>query len=953
MLKYSFLSRRLIVLVGWFLSLWAGFSLIPAKATDNASQTTTVNCTVLINEFMSARQRVIADEDGDHEDWIELYNCTNQPINLEGWALSDRYDRPEQWRFPAVEIPAQGFLLVWASGKDRNDFSNDQALHTNFRIAASGEPLLLSDADGRLIDEIPPLALGAHEVAGRHPDGDPHVSILADASPLDSNRMVIAPAWIDPPTFSHDSGFYGKEFKLQLSHPDPEVSIYYTLDGSEPDPDNLEGSSYKYKNSYQQPPQEEGQPVVIKDNFLYNEYRTHPYKKAIPIRDRRWEPDRISQISTTFDEQPDYFPQPIEADHWVNDVVYQVNRVIKEFNRGIRRLNKLGNRAIRKYYKITTGEVRPLGNRRFVAYVPEIHYRKYEYSFKGTPVRAIAVKNTEGRITTSAIATNTYFIGEQKQFDLPIIAITVPEKDLFDYDDGIFVAGRLHDEWVAIQDGDKISPYQRPVNWKERMDVAGSFEFFEVEPEGKDFYLKKATYRVHGNASRASNLKSIRVYPQYSATGDEIETDVFKDGSIIGPGRLILRNSGNQVHDYRKTYFADAYRQTIMEGLAFGVQRYRPAVVFLNGEYNGIMNIRDRLDKFYLKNVYDVEADKIDLLKKNKEVQHGGRELWDRFEKDLNEELNDDSYFQKLKKFFDEESFTDYIAAQVFIQNIDWPGNNIRYWRFQNESWEQGNPYHPEDGRWRWIMYDTDASSKDVNYNMLEYAASPEATTNYNPPWSTYVFRRLLLNDRYRNYFITRFADLLNSFWGSNRTLGILKQLKENISNEMPRHIQRWGTHSDLQQWERYVNELSEFMEKRPAIQRQHLQEFFNLGDLYQLRIKVQLEEGGQFLSADKAAIIQLNTLSLGVTDDELEKPVAASARATNMEKYLALPWSGEYFSGMPIQLSVQPRSGYQFSHWQGDAVPESLRQNPKLTLTPQANTTVTAVMVKAQGAAP
>src|SRR5699024_6877262 len=241
--------------------------------------------------------------------------------------------------------------------------------------------------------------------------------------------------------------FYDKGFTLKHSHPHENVIIYYTLDGSEPDPDNLDGSTYRYKNSYQQPPKEEGQKVEISQDFLYNEYKTHQYDKPIEIKDRTYEPDRISQISTTFDENPDYFPEPEEADHWINDAINQTNRGNKELNRFGRRLNKLGNRAIRKYYKITTGEVRPLGDRQFVAKVPEIDYRKWKYTFKGTPVRAIAVKENEQRRTISPIATNTYFIGDREEFSLPIVALTVPEKELFDYDEGIFVAGAAEDGW--------------------------------------------------------------------------------------------------------------------------------------------------------------------------------------------------------------------------------------------------------------------------------------------------------------------------------------------------------------------------------------------------------------------------------------------------------------------------------------------------------------------------
>jgi len=145
------------------------------------------------------------------------------------------------------------------------------------------------------------------------------------------------------------------------------------------------------------------------------------------------------------------------------------------------------------------------------------------------------------------------------------------------------------------------------------------------------------------------------------------------------------------------------------------------------------------------------------------------------------------------------------------------------------------------------------------------------------------------------------------------------------------------------------LGEINEFAEQRPTILRQHLQEFFDLGDLYNLAIDVQVDDGaGNLVSADKAAIIHLNTLTLGVSDDELEKPVAASARATNMENYLALPWSGQYFADMPITLSVTPRPGYRFSHWVvNSGTNEQLVDATQLTLKPESNTSITVVMLQ------
>ncbi|MDY0275681.1 MAG: CotH kinase family protein [Desulfomicrobium sp.] len=680
---------------------------------------------------------------------------------------------------------------------------------------------------------------------------------------------------LEPPHFSHESGFYAEEFDLVLSHPDPEAQIYYTLDGSDPDPENLNGSTFRYKNEYAQPPATE--PI---GEFFYQEYKTHLYTKPLHIVDRTFEPDRMSQISTTFDEKPNYFPKPVP----------EVDEDGKE-----------------------TGRMK--------------------YLFKGTPVKAVAVALDNAQ---SKVVSKVYFIGDQKDFSLPIINITVPEKDLFDYDEGIFVAGQKYDQWVK-DDGDvSKSPSARPVNWREKINVNISMQILD-QINKIVFHLDNSYMRIHGYASRTTSIKSMRIYPK----DEGILYDIFGDGNIVGNARIILRNSGNQVHDYRKTYLGDAYRHIVMGGLAFGIQRYRPINIFLNGEYYGILNVRDRLDKHYLKNMYQVEKKSIDLLKRNKIVQHGSDKQWDFFLNKLEEDVSRDGFFEEITKLFDVTSFADYYSAQIFIGNRDWPGNNIRYWRSKNK---QINDV-PEnstcnDGRWRWIMYDTDASSSNVMHDTLSYAASPIKNTPYNPEWSTFVLRRLLKNDIFKNYFITRFSDLLNTHFNPERTMEILEDLSKAISSDMSKHIVRWSTHKSIKEWKDHIANLSKFMQERPDYQRMHLQEFFNLDGLYSLRIDINNKDYG---------VVKVNTLTLGLHDIELEKPIAANVRARKMTSILAMPWQGEYFQNLPLTLEAVPAQGYRFSHWEifGFKLTEEQKTQSKLEIVPTANLFAKAIMVK------
>lgn len=101
---------------------------------------------VLISEFMASNGQTLADEDGEYSDWIELYNSGAPSVNLDGWFLTDNESNLTKWRIPPVTIAAKGFLIVFASGKDRNDPAS--TLHANFSLSASGEYLGLIASDG-------------------------------------------------------------------------------------------------------------------------------------------------------------------------------------------------------------------------------------------------------------------------------------------------------------------------------------------------------------------------------------------------------------------------------------------------------------------------------------------------------------------------------------------------------------------------------------------------------------------------------------------------------------------------------------------------------------------------------------------------------------------------------------------------------------------------------------
>ncbi|MEM7387525.1 MAG: lamin tail domain-containing protein, partial [Verrucomicrobiota bacterium] len=205
---------------------------------------------IQINEVMTDNETSILDGDGDAPDWIELANTGEGPVSLEGFYLSDSLEDPLRWRFPAVTIEPGGFLLVFASGKDRADSAG--YLHTDFKLKTARETVLFSGPDGEVIDRFAPGPIGSDESFARSIK-NPEVWLPVPAvrvSPGKKNTNFIfgePDPYIEAATYSVGGGLHEGEVTVELSVSDPENVIHYTLDGSEPTRSIFAGNSPVYE----------------------------------------------------------------------------------------------------------------------------------------------------------------------------------------------------------------------------------------------------------------------------------------------------------------------------------------------------------------------------------------------------------------------------------------------------------------------------------------------------------------------------------------------------------------------------------------------------------------------------------------------------------------------------------------------------------------------------------
>lgn len=193
------------------------------------------NAQLYINEMMASNNNCIFDEDGDNPDWIEIFNSGDKQYCLGSYFLSDDDSNLKKWQFPNVCIDAGEFLVVFASGKNR--LSDINYLHTNFRINKGGEPIILSNPDGEIIDRLPPAFVETDFSYGRFPDGRDSLVIFKSPSPGNPNSGSTATPQNIMLDFSRNQGFYEYDFLLQIQSSKP-TEIRFTTDGSAPTPDS-------------------------------------------------------------------------------------------------------------------------------------------------------------------------------------------------------------------------------------------------------------------------------------------------------------------------------------------------------------------------------------------------------------------------------------------------------------------------------------------------------------------------------------------------------------------------------------------------------------------------------------------------------------------------------------------------------------------------------------------
>lgn len=523
---------------------------------------------------------------------------------------------------------------------------------------------------------------------------------------------------------------------------------------------------------------------------------------------------------------------------------------------------------------------------------------------KAATVRAIA----RGEHSRSAVRTATYFVPnhEMDHHELPVWSIQTEREHFFGPDRGIYVPG---------PDAPRVNYFRRGLEWEPVIHA----EFFERDRSR--VISQPLGVRVHGNYTRTFPQKSLRLYSRTDYGPGRMRHRFFESRDLDDYNRLLLRNGGN---DWLGGMLSDPTLQTLVEHLPIDTQHYRPTVVYLNGEYWGLHNMRDRQDQHYLETVYGIPRDEVVIVEIQGVVDTG---QWDE-EGELYEPYiefrervaaREISGWDELNEEMALSEYIDYLFAELYAGNYDWPQNNIRYWKYTgpDPSEEDG----PRDGRWRWLLYDVDFAfghQLSTTYDMVEWTFGYTEDHPFlqegrreDEQDRFELNHRLLDSDEIRWELLQRFAVHLSTTAREERAAGLIDRHVALIESEMPRQIARWGSPESMEEWRQVLDGMYDFARRRPAILREHMREFFE-----------EITGTAEFSieNIPEKADVTLHTVQLHEDTPGVE---IEDGR-----------WAGLLFTGVPVTVTADDLDLRDATFQQEDAVEIIARSADRLSFT-------------------
>jgi hypothetical protein len=901
---------------------------------------------VIISEAMTDNRTTLADEDGDFPDWIELHNRSDAPVSLNGFGLSDDPADSFKWRLPDITLGAEEQLLVFASGKDR------RGVRKPVRAPPPGVPGLrlwldATNADSLTVDEQGRVSRWQSATGVTAAQTDPARQPVRATDPLsglpvlrfdglddwlsfqllNDARTVFVVAREDAHATSSFRSVLGETATTDFTRGGDRVLYFHPhsafagedaiahVNGSAVNP-----TAARWPESLclvTSVAARRLQASLIGSDRFVADRNWHGDIGEVLVYNRRLSASEIDAVESWLMAKWALPAAALHANFRLGDgddrltltgplgqaATLQLPRCPPDASIGVA-ADALGQALFARPTPRAANTGKPYagwaGPPRLVkppgvydgpialhieppGFFSEVRYTLDgsvpgpEANLIGGPlhlakpavVRARAFR--DGHLP-GPVVTASYLIGESTRF--PVVSLATAPGNLFDPAHGIYTADNAQREW------------ERPA----------FFEWFE--PGGLRTIGQAAGLRIHGGWTRRYDQKSLRLYARTRYGESAFDHRFFPELGIDSFRRLLLRNSGN---GWKLAFMRDAIGHELARGMGLDTQAWRPSIVYLNGRYWGIHHLRERVDRHYLASHHGVAPDRIDLLKNG--IRAGDKEHWKKLEQLFNGAAEQPAgWMNALEPFVDLDNLFDYVIAEVFLDNRDWPQNNEQAWRSRTPA-----------GRWRWIPYDMDGilgtSGRRPWVNTLH--GKILYLPIKRPPLFVSMMQALLKEPRGRERFVHRYTTHLQTTLSRARLLGVIDDKQALLAPEMVRHIARWQPtetsspksalpHRSPADWLAEVQVLRAFAGARHEHVWDDLQASFKLGAPATLRV-------------DAAPGL------LGVEAEGLALPRRGGG------------WDARFFTRLPMRLTLRLAKGWHLAGWENHSGPDA---DGQLTLT-------------------
>ncbi len=460
--------------------------------------------------------------------------------------------------------------------------------------------------------------------------------------------------------------------------------------------------------------------------------------------------------------------------------------------------------------------------------------------FKATIIRARSFRDS---YHPSDIVTGSYFVDPeitQRYATLPVISLNTDYENLFDNNSGIYVPGVYHQPGNSGS-GNYFQDWEKPAH----------IELFE--PGGNLAFKQDVGISIQGGTSPASPQKGLHVIARSEYGKNRISYPIFKNDpskakDLTEYKRFIIRAWGSLITG---SLFNDAYAHRLMAKSDLDIMAYQPAIVFINGEYWGIHELREASkNSWYYQYHYNIDRDDpgYDILIHTKrngnpypEVDEGDDQHWNNIIDFINREnMNLHENYDHLKTLIDIDNFITYMGHCIYVGKWDWPNNNDASWRPRTN-----------DGKWKWIQYDMETSfgvatnlgpqysELGPQINMLEAAIRGIDIPGFERYGPHPIFKKIYTNEEFKRSFLDWFdARFINEFHPDTMNLK-LDYMAAEIRPYMEEYKHRWPFINDANvDWENSIEQIKEYNRLRPDYMKSHLLEYEQVTSIDEINLQ-------------------------------------------------------------------------------------------------------------------